>query len=170
MADFDEIENMSVMRTERDSIRTVLLDLKSDNMQVPDGLAISSAVNTPCNRVFMLCLRTTLTLSATRMFVRHVLQRVSLAMLADDVRDFVALIEGYYRVCVDKTRTLLDDDASTAATGADSSTAERKRSELLHCLLCYVHAVWRLYMRVAHKHWVVSAAELCRHYSSGQYQ
>ena len=40
MADFDEIENMSVMRTERDSIRTVLLDLKSDNMQVPAGLAI----------------------------------------------------------------------------------------------------------------------------------
>ena len=73
------------------------------------------------------------------MYVRHVLQRVSLAMLADDVRDFVALIEGYYRVCVDKTRTLLDDDATAA--GADSSAAERKRSELLHCLLCHVHAV-----------------------------
>ena len=88
MADFDEIENMTVARSERDSIRTVQLDVSSSK-----------------------------------------LQRVSLAMLADDVKDFVALIEGYYRVCVDMTRTLLDDDTAPSP----STTAEREcaRHQLL---------------------------------------
>ena len=98
MADFDEIENMTVARSERDSIRTVQLDVSSSK-----------------------------------------LQRVSLAMLADDVKDFVALIEGYYRVCVDKTRTLLDDDtAPSPSTTAERECACHQRLLLLR-LLCVLY-------------------------------
>ena len=52
--------------------------------------------------------------SATRCVVlflsRDDLPRVTLCMLKDDVTDFVTLVEGYYRVYVEKNGTLLKDE------------------------------------------------------------
>ncbi len=70
-----------------------------------------------------------------------VLQHVTLSMMNDDVRDFVAMIEGYYHLYVDKNKTLLKVEDSTnnnteqkGKTYQDLSMLIKKYGTPFYCL------------------------------------